>query len=270
MPQATQSPPHLLVVEDDQETRAILLDLLSEEGYAVTGAVSLDEALSQVNTQVFDLILADVIGWTEHAPLGAVERLREQSQPTPVGLITGWNLDEEAIKSRGFAYLLRKPFDLADLLTLVAGSVSRPLTAEQEGQAEVAWRYCEAIDAHDWQACAALCREDVRYYPTLNSLFDRKQEVVGRAALLEQLAYNAVVAPDVHYLSYSIYGRPEGIAVRYLATIGTPEQRKRFAGSILFQVEGGQIAQIGYRLDADHLRAWNHLQRKSQPEGMGA
>lgn len=270
MSQASQSLPHLLVVEDDQETRAVLLDLLSEEGYLVTGAVSLDEALAQVNTQVFDLILTDVISWTAQAPLQAVERLREQAQPTPVGLITGWSLDEEAIKALGFACLLRKPFDLVDLLALVAESVARPLTPEQECQAGVARRYCEAIDAHDWQACAALCREDVRYYPTPNSLFDRKREVIGRAALVEQLEYNAVVAPDIRYLSYSFYGRPDGIAVRYLATIGTSEDRKRFAGSVLFQVEGRQIAQIGYKLDSDHLRAWTHLQRKSQPGGMGA
>lgn len=269
MPQVDQSPPHLLLVEDDQETRDVVLDLLAEEGYTVACAASLDEALAQVNDQVFDLILADVIGWTTHAPLEAVERLRDQAQPTPVSLLTSWNLNEEAVRAQGFARLLKKPFDLADLLTLVAELVARPLTPEQERQAEVVRRYCEAIDAHDWQACAALCREDVRYYPTPNSIFDRKQEVIGRAALVEQLEYNAVVAPDIHYLSYSLYGRPEGIAVRYLATIGTPKDRQRFSGSALFQVEDGQIAQIGYRLDAEHLHAWTQLQQK-QPGGNGA
>ena len=268
MARAEQPPPRLLVVEDDQETRDVVLDLLIEEGYTVVSAASLDEALAQVNNQVFDLILADVVGWTTHAPLQAVERLRDQAQPTPVGLFTSWNLSEEAITAQGFARLLKKPFDLADLLTLVAELVARPLTPEQERQAEVVRRYCEAVDAHDWQACAALCREDVRYYPTPDSIFDRKQIVIGRAALVEQLEYNAVVAPNIHYLSYSLYGRPEGIAVRYLATIGTPKQRKQFAGSILFQVEDGQVVQIGYQLDAEHLRAWTHVQRK-QPGGKG-
>jgi hypothetical protein len=70
--------------------------------------------------------------------------------------------------------------------------------------------------------------------------------------------------------SYSLYSRPGGIAVRYLATIGTAEQRTPFTGSILFAVEGGQVAQIGYRLDAEHLRAWNRVQRKREPGTEGA
>lgn len=265
MAQATPVPPRLLLVEDDQETRDVVLDLLSEEGYVVTSATSLDEALAQVNRHVFDLILTDVIGWTAAVPLQAVERLREHAQPTPVGLFTSWNISEDVVKAKGFAYLLKKPFDVSDLFALVAEFVARPLTPQQEGQAEVVRRYCEAIDAHDWQVCAALCRENVRYYPTPDSIFDRKVEVVGRAALLEQLGYNAVVAPDIHYLSYSLYGRPGGIAARYLATIGTPERRTPFTGSILFAVEDGQIAQIGYRLDAEHLRAWMHVQQKREP-----
>ncbi len=269
MPQASASPPRLLVVEDDDEIQAIVLDVLTEEGYAVTGAASLAEALAQVNTLVFDLILADAIGWTANAPLQSVERLRDHAQPTPVGLITGWRISEEEVKERGFACLIKKPFDLNDLLTRVAEGVARPLTLEQERQAEVARRYCQAIDAHDWQACAALCREDVRYYPSPNSLFDRKQPVIGRAGVLEQLDYNSQAAPDIHYEAYYLYGRPDGIAVRYLATIATPAGRKPFAGSILFQVEGEQVIQIGYGLDAEHLRAWTQLQQKQKP-GQGS
>ena len=107
MAQATPVPPRLLLVEDDQETRDVVLDLLSEEGYVVTSATSLDEALAQVNRHVFDLILTDVIGWTAAVPLQAVERLREHAQPTPVGLFTSWNISEDVVKAKGFAYLLK-------------------------------------------------------------------------------------------------------------------------------------------------------------------
>jgi CheY-like chemotaxis protein len=103
MQQPIQSPPRLLVLEDDEALRTIVVDVLSEEGYAVTGASSLEAALAQVNTQVFALILADVIDWKAHAPLQAVERLKSQAHPMPVGLITGWNINEETIKEKGFA-----------------------------------------------------------------------------------------------------------------------------------------------------------------------
>jgi DNA-binding response OmpR family regulator len=224
--------------------------LLAEEGYSVVAVVSLLAALDELHKQVFDLILADVVGWRSEEPLGAVDALRAQAAPTPVALVTGWKLDDETIKARGFAGLISKPFDLNDLLAQVAECIERPLTPEQERQAEVARRYCAGIDAHDWAACVALCREEVRYYPSANSLFDRKQEVIGRAALLEQFAHNQTAAPDFHYESCYFYGRPEGIAARYLATIAAPEGRRRFAGSFLFQFAGEQIAQIDYRLDA--------------------
>ncbi len=252
----TSSAPRLLLVEDDEELLGVLQDVLREEGYEVTTGTSLKAALAEVSRQVFDLILADVVGWTAEAPLGAVSRLRQAAQPTPVGLVTGWKLSAEEVAAEGFAFLVPKPFHLDDLLTRVAEGVARPLTPEQERAAALVRRYCAAIDGHDWQACAALCREDVRYFPSPGSLFDRKREVVGRAALLEQLEYNAVVAPDVHYEACYFYGRPDGIAARYLATIATPEGRVRFAGGMLFRVEGEQIVEIGYRLDAEHLRAW--------------
>ena len=83
-----------------------------------------------------------------------------------------------------------------------------------------------------------------------------------RAALLEQLDYNTRIAPDVHYETYSLYGRPDGIAVRYLATIATPSGRAPLVGSILFQVADGQIIQIGYQTNEDRVEAWSHAQQK--------
>ncbi|HEY7123838.1 MAG TPA: response regulator [Ktedonobacterales bacterium] len=261
--------PRLLLVEDDEELLAVLQDVLSEEGYAVTAVSSLDAALAEVNAQVFDLILSDVIGWKAEDPLQGVEHLRMQVQPTPVGLVTGWKLSEEAVKAKGFACLVSKPFELDDLLTLVAESVARPLTPEQERQAEVVRRYCEAIDARDWQTCVALCSDDVRYYPSPNSLFDRQKAIIGRDGVRDQLNYNQMVAPDFRYESYRFYGRPDGIAVRYHATIATPDSapalgggRQPLVGSIVFHVEGEQITQIGYRLGAAQLHAWTHVQQK--------
>ncbi len=260
---ATPSP-RLLLVEDDEELLTVLEDVLSEEGYTVTAVSSLDAALAEVNTQVFDLILSDVIGWKAEEPLQGVERLRTQVQTTPVGLVTGWKLDEEMVKARGFACLVSKPFELDDLLALVAECVARPLTPEQERQAEVVRRFCAAIDARDWETCVRLCSEEVRYFPSPGSLFDRQKAILGRKGVRDQLEYNQRVAPDFRYESYRLYGRPDGIAARYQATIATPEGRQSLVGSIVFHVEGGQITQIGYRLGAAQLSAWTAVQHKSR------
>jgi hypothetical protein len=66
------SSPRILLVEDDQELLVVLQDVLSEEGYEVTTAATLEAALAEVNTRVFDLIFSDVVGWKQEEPLQGV------------------------------------------------------------------------------------------------------------------------------------------------------------------------------------------------------
>ena len=51
---------HILVVEDQEDNRQILRDLLSNAGYEMTEAVDGQEALAEVAKQRPDLILMDI------------------------------------------------------------------------------------------------------------------------------------------------------------------------------------------------------------------
>jgi two-component system, cell cycle response regulator DivK len=51
---------HILVVEDEEDNRQILRDLLTTAGYEMTEAVNGEEALAEVAKQRPDLILMDI------------------------------------------------------------------------------------------------------------------------------------------------------------------------------------------------------------------
>ncbi len=114
------SPPRLLVVEHDVGVQDLLATFLTTEGYAVRCASSPAEACALLAAQTFQLVLTDLFSTSVRDRFSAVERLRRSAQPIPVGVITAWDVDEEEIIQRGFAFLVRKPFDVEDLSALVA------------------------------------------------------------------------------------------------------------------------------------------------------
>ena len=70
MPQA------ILVVEDELLTRRTLQDLLQAEGFGVTTAGTVAEAMGEVNRRAYDLILLDIVlpdgdGFTACRPSGS-------------------------------------------------------------------------------------------------------------------------------------------------------------------------------------------------------
>jgi DNA-binding NtrC family response regulator len=107
----------ILVVEDDAELRRTLEDLLMDAGLMVFSAVSVDAALGMLYQGVRPvLVISDVI-----MPGESVERLvaalaaNERTRGVPVALMTGGPLTELP----STRYVLKKPFDLDDLLAVV-------------------------------------------------------------------------------------------------------------------------------------------------------
>jgi DNA-binding response OmpR family regulator/ketosteroid isomerase-like protein len=120
-------PPRLLVVEHDVGIQDLLHASLTAEGYAVSLAASPAEALPLLAEQPFQLVLTDLFSANCTDRLGAVEPLRASAYPTPVGVITGWNVAEEEVTRRGFAFLAGKPFDLEELFALIAACLNSSL-----------------------------------------------------------------------------------------------------------------------------------------------
>lgn len=125
-PDVLSRPARVLIVEDDPDMRDTLLFVLSEEGYQVRSAASLTEALDLLDQLTFELVLTDLFDSGGEDPLRTVEELHMRAQPTPVAVMTGWNMDARAVEEAGYAFLLAKPYDLGFLITRVAQCVRTP------------------------------------------------------------------------------------------------------------------------------------------------
>ena len=114
----------VLVVEDDDATRAFYEELLTADGYAVLGASSGQEALAHLARQrvqaiVLDRRLPDVDG------VQFCRQVRDRLDAhMPIILVTAYHEPAlaDAARAAGSSALLRKPFDPTALLALLPPS----------------------------------------------------------------------------------------------------------------------------------------------------
>jgi DNA-binding NtrC family response regulator len=110
----------ILVVDDELETREMVVALLREEGVDAQPAGSVDEALEALRQGSFQAILSDIQmpgkdGFT------LLSELRERGTPIPVILMTSFGTEEtthDAVAAGAFDCLL-KPFARSALLETV-------------------------------------------------------------------------------------------------------------------------------------------------------
>jgi two-component system, cell cycle sensor histidine kinase and response regulator CckA len=107
----TSSAPHVLLVEDEEEVRELLIDVLSSHGLRVTPVGSAEEALAVQSQHAFDVLLTDV-GLPGASGPELAREVRRQSPGLPVLFISGQSGDiveddEQLDSPRGF---LQKPF----------------------------------------------------------------------------------------------------------------------------------------------------------------
>jgi len=113
----------ILVVEDEEAVRRLVVRVLSDAGYSVTEAVDPEEALAEreASREAFDLLLTDVVT-PRMSGVERRDRVRESHLRLPVLFMSGYA--EEVVLSRGLegehAALLPKPFSRETLLSAVA------------------------------------------------------------------------------------------------------------------------------------------------------
>ena len=115
----------VLVVDDEEDIRVLISDILSDEGYGVTVAGNADEARSSRSAAKFDLILLDI--WMPD--MDGITLLREWSDAgdlnCPVVIMSGHGTVDTAVEAtRLGAYdFVEKPLSLAKLLRTVEGAL---------------------------------------------------------------------------------------------------------------------------------------------------
>src|SRR5690242_14659758 len=180
MRSATSAPP-LLLVEAHWDLRRILHQVLVDQGYAVMGAASLEQALRLVHRQPFDLILTDLFTSAGQETVAHLLPLQKLAHGIPIIVVATW-LTASDVRQQGFSGVLHQPFGLDDLITAVAEGLNQPFSAAQRPQAEVARRFVAELLERDVVAVLALCTEEVRMYPWIVPAYPAAHPAFGRRA----------------------------------------------------------------------------------------
>jgi len=135
-----ESPPRVLVVEDDDATRVMLTEFLSEEGFAVSSALDGAHALRAAAAGMPDLIVLD-IGLPILDGTGFARQWRERpgADAIPIIAVSGLPYGEQMAREIGAIAFYRKPLDLpafAQVLREIAG----PRVVRTEPTEEIALR----------------------------------------------------------------------------------------------------------------------------------
>jgi len=116
---------HVLVVDDEADIRALIDEILSEEGYEVTVAGDAAEARRARGDNRFDLVLLDI--WMPGTD--GISLLREWSEPgdldCPVVMMSGHGTVDTAVEATrlGAFDFVEKPLSLAKLLRTVERAI---------------------------------------------------------------------------------------------------------------------------------------------------
>jgi CheY-like chemotaxis protein len=121
---------HVLIVDDEQDARALVERLLKECAATVTTAASAREALAHVERDKPDVLVSD-IGMPEHdgyALIRWIRRLEGERGEIPAIAFTAYARPEDRAKAiqAGYQLHLAKPVEPMRLVSMVASLVKRP------------------------------------------------------------------------------------------------------------------------------------------------
>jgi len=121
---------HVLLVEDDEDSRKLLGTMLKRYGARVTSTMSAKEALRVFEGELPDLLISD-IGMPDEDGYELIRKLRsappDKGGLTPAIALTGYasRKDRERALTAGYQQHIAKPVEQADIITAVAALVGR-------------------------------------------------------------------------------------------------------------------------------------------------
>ncbi|MGE0600360.1 MAG: response regulator [Dehalococcoidia bacterium] len=115
-----KTPMRILLAEDERTISRLIKQVLTNAGHEIVGVQSASEAVEQLETSPFDLVLLD-LNLADGDGMRVVTALENHvGQTPPVVLMTGeGNLDADDPRTRRVARVLAKPFELDELEEIV-------------------------------------------------------------------------------------------------------------------------------------------------------
>ncbi len=118
----------VLIVDDDAGMRMVLSDVLHEGGYDVAAVATLAQALEQLNSRTYDVLLTDLrLADPKASGMELLGWVRENAAMTPAIMITGHASVENAIgamKLGAFDYVM-KPFGNDEICLVIQRAIEQ-------------------------------------------------------------------------------------------------------------------------------------------------
>jgi CheY-like chemotaxis protein/anti-sigma regulatory factor (Ser/Thr protein kinase) len=110
----------ILVVEDEEDVRELLKDILTDGGHEVEFTPDGEKGIELFRQKRFDLVFTD-LGMPGMSGWQVAENIKKICQETPVALITGWEVkqNDSELKASGVDLVVKKPFRVNEVLQLV-------------------------------------------------------------------------------------------------------------------------------------------------------
>ena len=189
-----KTPAHILIVDDDRVTIELLNEVLSQEGYEVSTALSGEEAIAQGIDNVFDIVITDVRMGAKDG-MEVLRSFKRNAAETTVIMITAFGSIEttiEAIREGAFDYV-SKPFKLDEIkFTLRRALEQRRLIQENKYYRQ------ELLDKYQFKNVIGRTPQMFQVYKTIAKVADTKSTVLlcGERGTGKEL-----IAHSIHYNS---------------------------------------------------------------------
>ncbi len=110
----------ILIVDDDEQIREILTDMLTINGHNAVACQDGYDALKALEKNEYDMMITD-LGMPGMSGLELADTVHRTRPHMPIAMITGWGtqLSQEEISSKGIRKVLSKPFHLKEVREMV-------------------------------------------------------------------------------------------------------------------------------------------------------
>ena len=112
----------VLVIDDEEDVRELLFDVLTDSGHEVEIASDGFQGVEMFKKKSFDLVFTD-LGMPGMSGWQVAEKIKAINDSVPIALITGWNVElninKSEMKGNWIDFVVQKPFEMNQILKLV-------------------------------------------------------------------------------------------------------------------------------------------------------